>query len=376
MSERVVRPTLLVVGPLPPPRFGMSVATERVLAYGMAESCRLVHVDTSDHRTVGNVGTFDLMNVWLAMLHGARFLRALLVCRPEVVYLPIAQNTLGLLRDLLFLLPARWSHRKVVVHFHGSRFGAFLQEAPVPLSAIVRYALRRVDCVIVLADRFVEEFRPLLSTGRVVVVPNGCPQVELAADRTPPDTHVVALGNMSADKGTFVLLRALGALKGRLPSLRATLAGTWMSPGERDEGLRIVRELDLGDVVSFHGEYRESDLPSLLGSAAVLVHASFHEGQPFVLLEAMSAGVPVIATAVGGIRDTVVDNVTGVLVAPGEANALADAMARILTDEGLRRSMGQAGFRRWSESFTLDGWGMAMRSELSSALLGEVGRLQ
>src|SRR6266404_2421120 len=93
------RTTVLVVGPLPPPLNGMTVMTAYALAAFENEGIPHEHLDTSDHREVGNVGRFDLRNVWLAFQHWIELDLRIRRRRPDLVYLPVAQSTLGFLRD-------------------------------------------------------------------------------------------------------------------------------------------------------------------------------------------------------------------------------------------------------------------------------------
>src|SRR5690606_2009529 len=94
---------ILVVGPTPPPLHGVAVVTRNLLESELAQRYDLVHVDTRDGRGVANIGRLDVGNVWRAGLHAGRFLSALLRTRPDAVYMPVAQNTLGFLRDALFM---------------------------------------------------------------------------------------------------------------------------------------------------------------------------------------------------------------------------------------------------------------------------------
>ena len=95
-------------------------------------------------------------------------------------------------------------------------------------------------------------------------------------------------------------------------------------------------------------------MPDLLRAADLFVHPSHQEGFSNAILEAMAAGLPVVACDVGGNPEAVVDGVTGRLVPPRDPTALANAMAEILADPGKGRSMGEAGRQRATEQFSLD----------------------
>ena len=120
----------------------------------------------------------------------------------------------------------------------------------------------------------------------------------------------------------------------------------------RPELWRRIRELGLAGRFVMPG-FRH-DLDSFIAAADVVVLPSFTEGLPNVALEASAAGVPVVATAVGGTPEVVADGETGYLVAPGEPEALASKVITLLREPLLRKRMGEAGRERMREMFSFE----------------------
>ncbi|MBI4574773.1 MAG: glycosyltransferase [Planctomycetes bacterium] len=185
---------------------------------------------------------------------------------------------------------------------------------------------------------------------RRVVIPNA---VDLPAARgAPPDGGpgppvVLCVARMVRQKGLDTLLRAV-ALLPRTRPVSLWLAGE----GPERPGLeRLARGLGLSRV-EFLGW--RADVPDLLGEADVLALPSRWEGLPVAVLEAMAAGVPVVATAVDGTAETVVHGETGLLVPPGDPVGLALALDRVLGDREAARRMGEAGRRRAGLHFRVD----------------------
>jgi glycosyltransferase involved in cell wall biosynthesis len=120
-----------------------------------------------------------------------------------------------------------------------------------------------------------------------------------------------------------------------------------------DELKEMCRELGVAEKVVFTG-FRD-DVPVIMRSIDLLVHASTLP-EPFgmVLIEAMAASRPVVATRAGGVQEIVDSGVTGILVPPGDEDAMARAIVEILSDGGLRQRMGEAGLRRVEERFSRD----------------------
>jgi glycosyltransferase involved in cell wall biosynthesis len=149
---------------------------------------------------------------------------------------------------------------------------------------------------------------------------------------------VVFLGRCEAMKGIFDLLEAGGALRAQVPTLRIECAGD----GDLGKVQRYAQALNLGARVTLRGWLARGDGEDLLARAAVFALPSYAEGLPMSLLEAMAAGCPVVATPVGGIPDLVTHDVNGLLVPPGNPQALADALQRILRDRALAARLGNA----------------------------------
>ena len=177
-----------------------------------------------------------------------------------------------------------------------------------------------------------------------------------------------SLGRLHPQKGFSDLLAALAQVRQRIPSVQLFLAGD----GESRESLEAqARSLGLCEAVTFAGT--RANVPEILAALDVLVLPSLWEGMPNAVLEAMAAGLPVVATAVGGTPEAVVDGVTGLLVPPQDPGALACAIERLLRDPDLRRTMGQAGRRRVEQHF--DVWETVRQVEdLYETLLREKGR--
>lgn len=164
-----------------------------------------------------------------------------------------------------------------------------------------------------------------------------------------PDSVVMGtVGNLSAKKDHSSLLKATALLTPRFPGLQLVVVGA--GPLER-----VLREeavsLNLGKHVLWTGS--RDDVPSLLPAFDVFVLSSQHEGLSIALIEAMAAGLPCVATRVGGIPEVIEDGVDGILVPHGQPSALAAAVIRVLTDDTLRASL-TAAAPESAEQFHLD----------------------
>ena len=164
---------------------------------------------------------------------------------------------------------------------------------------------------------------------------------------TPDQPVVMTVGRLTVMKGHVHLLDAVPGLVRRFPDLAVVVVGS----GHLETRLRAQAE-SLGVRHAVHLVGQRPDARGLLDAADVFVLPSRHEGMPLVLLEAMDAGLPVVATRVIGSQEVVVEGETGLLVRPRDAGALEVALGSLLADPQRRAELGRAGRRRFLAGFT------------------------
>jgi len=160
---------------------------------------------------------------------------------------------------------------------------------------------------------------------------------------------ILSVGNLIPRKGFSYLIRAFPIILTKIPNAILIIIG---DGPQRDELIRIVKNLKLEDKVIFTGRITTDDLCSYYGAADVFVLPSLHEGHAVVLLEAMSSGLPVVATNIGGNLETVSDGKNGYLVEPKNVDQLADAVVKILSNEKRTHEYGNASLRIYKEKFS------------------------
>lgn len=213
---------------------------------------------------------------------------------------------------------------------------------------LVRWALNTSDQVVAISSYTAREIRrvsdvPVRVIPYTVGVPDAVPPS--STGRRDGDFHVLFVGRLVERKGVAELIEAVRRLS---PALGVRLDVIGDGP-ERTRLEALVREGGLGDRVALRGRVSAADLRAAYGGADVLALPSIldsrsdTEGLGVVLLEAMSYGVPVIGSDIGGIPDIITDGRTGLLVPPGDPEALAGALQRLVGDRELRARLGAAG---------------------------------
>lgn len=238
-----------------------------------------------------------------------------------------------------------------VVTMHGGRY----YSERVRRRLAMRFALASSQAVVAVSDAAALQLSTDLyvARGRIVVIPNGvrsAPKVESTL-RTelgiPPTVPILlAVGNLYPVKGHRHLVEALGLLSSGA-GVHVVIAGR----GECEDDLTQLAE-QLGLAPRLHVLGQRTDVTNLLAAADVFVQPSLSEGLPCALLEAMFAERPIVATDVGDMRAALGDD-GGLLVPPGTAQALADALDRLLLDPPLAARLGANAGRRAAEAYGL-----------------------
>jgi glycosyltransferase involved in cell wall biosynthesis len=238
----------------------------------------------------------------------------------------------------------------------------------------LRWAMRQSDSTVMVSRATQRQYCTELGVGesRFTVIPNGVPtakgdargvRAEFGID--DGDCVLLAVGTLERHKGHRVLLEALHKLGSREVAVPWKLIIAGGRGGDQHQSLlEYIREKDLGDHVRI--VLNRNDIADLLAMTDVFVMPSLWEGLPMALLEAMVAGKAVVASAIAGMPEAIVDQREGLLVPAGDADALADALASLLTDPGRRALLGQLAGERARREFTL-----AVMAERYQALYAE-----
>jgi glycosyltransferase involved in cell wall biosynthesis len=348
---------VVIVGPTPPPYFGVSNATRLILDSSLNEEFELIYLDTSDRRTKMNFGRFDFTNIYLALKHVAQMTGIVITRRPSVVYIPISQALAAYFRDALFMLASYIGGAHVVVHLRGGYFRQFYLDSSAPVRWFLRRTLGLSDRVIVLGHSLRYLFDGLVPADHVRVVHNGvdADRYEAAAHDADTDRplRIGYLGNFIPEKGFMEVIQAVEKLS-KHHNVECHLAGSWMDDEDRVRCMAYIEEHDLGDIIKFAGVVKGEQKIRFLADLDIFAFPTYYtyEGQPWVVLEAMAAGLPVVTTDHGCIAETIADGETGYLVEKRDADDLAQKLELLVEDGTLRRTMGARGIDRVREIFS------------------------
>lgn len=350
MPDRRLR--VLLASPLPPPDGGIASWSVRLLAAAAPDDIDRIHIDTAVHlryHYAARIGFTRLSRQARVLL------RSLWACwrlRPDVMHVTTSYDA-AFTKDAL-LLQAGWLvGASTILNIHGGDFQRFFEEQSERRQVGIRAVLDRCACVVPVTQE-TAGFLTRLGLSNVHVVPN-CVEIRRGDARATSGrpSRWLFVGWIMPAKGVSELLEALSAF----PEATVTLVGPFVDErGERSDRW-LAGELDRLSIrqrvrhvtglerEAVRGIYREHDL---------FVFPTRREGFPNVVLEAMEAGLPIVATRVGGIPDMIEHEREGLLVPPRDGRALVEAIRRVGDEPGLAARLGRAARERARQMYSVE----------------------
>jgi glycosyltransferase involved in cell wall biosynthesis len=360
----VTRPrAILLIGPDPPPLTGMEIATQALVSELKRAGVAFRRVDTGDPTDLpAHRGSWSAHNVRLALRHLRVAARGTWSREVSAVYVPIAQEFPTLWRDVGFIAIARLARKPVVIHLHGGYFDTFYKSSGSLARLFIDRTVGSAAMGIVLTERLRPALECLLPPERVAVVENGVrTSFEQPPDRTrgAGAVNILFLSSLLPGKGIGVFIEAIALAASAQPTIRATVAGPWRSDAVKRQIMERVEALGMRERVRFVGAVGEEGKAHALANADIFCFPStYHlEGQPLVVIEAMAAGLPVVASTWRGIPDTAVDGETALLVDDPTPEAVAEKLVYLAVRPAERRRLGTAGRVRYEQRYTQEAFG-------------------
>ncbi len=337
--------SVLMVGTDPDGRGGIRTVVRGLLDAGLFERLDGEYVAT--HRLGSRWAKIS------AALHG--WLRVWALLRrldAPLVHIQMSSRA-SFWRKSVVCLMARLAGRPYLLHIHSGEFVQFYaKESGALVQRYIRGILAHAALVIALSEQWRERLLSICPSASIEVLPNS---VELPLEsevRRVPNARpqILYLGDLSRNKGTHDLVSALARVAQRFPDLELVCAGN----GSPAELRALAAELHVQHRLKCPGWLDPPRKRDALARATLFALPSYAEGMPMALLEAMAWELPVIATPVGGIPQLLTHAANGLLVEPGDVEALAAAIALLVSDAPLRSRLGTAARATIESGFTLD----------------------
>jgi glycosyltransferase involved in cell wall biosynthesis len=343
--------TIVMLGTTPDSYGGIASVISVYQETGLFRRLKVIYLPT--HCTGTPIKKIEIFAMALAKLFYLLFLR-----RVSLVHIHVACGT-SFWRKTVFLALAKVFLTPTILHVHAGRFPDFYNsECGFLGRSIIAAACKGATEVVAVSEALNKWMRLTFGLSNVTTLWNPIPTTIKTQSRLRDRATLLFLGHLSVQKGVFDLLLAMPRILETHPDAKLKLCGD----GNVEITEQYVRELNLSNSVSVTGWIDQIKRSELLSIATILVLPSHAEGFPMSILEAMSAGTPVVATRVGGVPEAITHEREGLLVTPGDVAGIAESIKRLLASPWECRRMGQLGRLKTESHFASEKMVMAVET--------------
>ncbi len=343
---------VVVIGKLPPPIMGPAMATKIILESSLKDIYDLVHFDITINKEIATQGELSVKKVFSSIALYVSYYRLLKMERPDLVIMSsFSQSVIGFFKDIPYLIFPKWFGIKVVGQLRGSNFKNILAGTNSFFAWIIKNVLGKVDGVIVLGNNLRYIFKGIVDNDKLFVVPNGANySLEASSNENTGKVNILYLANLYESKGVDKVVDA--AIELNDDRCNFTLAGGWRSDEEFKRNLLLKIEqsnanINLQPPVSGKAKFK------LFANADIFVFPPQKpEGHPWVLVEAMAYGLPIISTDQGAIVESVIEGENGFIVDTGGHEQIVEKIRLLLDDQELMGKMGSQSRKYYLQKFT------------------------
>ena len=368
-----MKPKILFIMHMPPPVHGAAMMGKYIHDSKLInESFDCHYINLTTAKNLEDIGHFRFGKIieFAKLLH--RIKKSIRKLHPDLVYVTPNAKGGAFYKDFIVVEMIKSMGCKVIVHYHNkgvaTRQGHWLDDK------LYRKFFNGIK-VILLAEALYSDVQKYVRRGDVYICPNGIPDTteckEPTAERHNKIPHLLFLSNLLVSKGVIVLLDALKILKERGYSFVCDFVGGETAEIDAARFNEEVEKRGLNRLAIYDGKKYGEEKEKYLNKTDVFVFPTYYSNETFALvnIEAMEHKVPVVSTKEGGIPDVVKNGQNGLVAEKKNSKSLADCIAELLDDKQLREKMGEDGYKKFKEHFTLQAFENKFKNTISDAIL-------
>lgn len=349
---------------MPPPNHGASFMNYLIVNNKeINKHFSINYIDTNTANTLNELRRIKLRRLVGILKCYILFIYKILLHKPNIIYFTISPSGIGFIKDLPFVLIAKLSNVRLLIHMHGRGVKSGSEKNKI-MYRLYKWVFGS-NHVIVLSNKLKSDVSTFTPDTHLYVLANGVKGVsrqhyekvrisQYREQSTNSKVSILFLSNMKQEKGIFDLLEACNILKNSGYDFSCVYAGPWVWPAEEKLFNHAVKSLGLQETVKYIGPRYGNDKYIKMLNADILAFPSINEAFPLVVLEALSAGCPIVATQIGGISDIIENGYNGYLVPTKNALLLAEKLSSLIVDQQLRKSISRRARKCYEEHYTVE----------------------
>jgi glycosyltransferase involved in cell wall biosynthesis len=303
-----------------------------------------------------------ILKIYLTLFNVFQIMKFIIKNEFDIVHIHTSSKISFLENSIYIVLLKITCKKSIILHIHAPDFDTFLQKVNKLHKFYIRRILKLCDTIIVLSDYWkIVVNSEINDPNKLIVIPNAAnpkffisESKECSRERIglPKGVKIVfSLGNLIERKGFHYLIDAIADMIKKREDFLCFIGGTGPL---KDRLERQINKLDLQNYIKLINFIPDELVPIWMNAADIFVLPSLNEGLPIVQIEAMSCGLPVVATAVSGNIDLISSGENGVLIPPKSPKEMADAISILLDDDKMRGKLGKNARETIEEKFTWD----------------------
>ena len=347
----------MIVTKLPPPYYGTSVWGEVLVNSSKWKQYDVEIFDTNSHDSLATLNRGGIKSIYKNLNLYLQLRHHLINTEYDLVLIPFSQSTIGFIKDSIFILLSKLFGRKIILQLHGGNIRNWLNKSSVMNQFYIKKILNSSSGIIVLGDILQKQFQKHFSKDQIFVVPNGADYPllnngEMSISSSSDKLEVLYLSNLQPSKGINDVIDSIEIVRKTLQQeIQLNVVGNWRD--KRTKKYCQSKRDKLGLPVIFHPPAYNEDKYNHLKSAEIFVFPPREpEGHPWVIVEALAAGLPIISTDQGAITESVIDGWNGFIVEPNNPEQIADKLKTLIEQPGLRKKMGKNSRSHYLNNFT------------------------
>lgn len=297
----------------------------------------------------------------VTMLDGSYLKKLLIACKAylqfcfcikyyDIVHVHMAAQA-SFFRKSIFIKKAFKSKKKIIIHSHAADFNSFYdKQSNEKQKQYIKQIFSMADKVIVLSEEWADFFgKEICSPEKLIILYNGVTMPDYEkTDYT--DHNILFLGRLGMRKGIYDLLKAIPKIVEQIPDAMFYIGGD----GDINNCRTIAERENITDHVKFLGWVKGREKEEYLKQCSVFTLPSYHEGMPMSVLEAMSYGLAVVTTNVGGIPQIIDDGINGIKIKSGDVLSIQSNIIELLKNSEYKKRIAQCGHNKVCEHFNIE----------------------
>lgn len=344
---------------MPPPFHGANIDNENLITHWNSSDYIIIPFDISDkNKKPETIGRINLRNIIVSCKNIIKLVIHFASGKYyDIILLNIAQNTVGILRDSSFIIACKiFTKAKIVCRFPGGDFLQYFRNTPW-IRPFIRQVLIQIDLLITEGKMINEQFSEIDKSIKVRSAHIGIPTSN-SSDKISDKPNFLVLymiGIHRKEKGFWDVLESMPYVLKKNPKVKFEFVGDISENFISAKAIKkFLLKHNIGNCITFHGVKYDDQKEELFKQSSVMILPSYSEGFPTSILEAMSFGLPIIASKVGVIPEVILNGENGYLIEPGDWKRLGDLIVKLSENKQLVREIGETNRSKFLSHYTAD----------------------